>query len=208
MCVFCYFCDGDFCDGDDYPSLFLYLETALIVAAKEGHTAVVKLLLATSGIDVNARSHDTIGEYHTALIVAAEKGDIAVVKLLLAAPGIDVNATREDEARRLALRNRGRGVRTALMQAAKKGHTAVVKLLLAAPGIDVNGEYHPPLIVAAKKGHTAVVRAIERFIAGQAMNRWIPRHRSRQRDRVGLSELDREGTPFMDLVYYTTQGFL
>ena len=69
------------------------------------------------------------------------------------------------------------------------GHTAIVELLLDHPDIDVSDE---ALIEAASGGHTAIVRAIERFIAEQAMNRWIPRHRARLRDReVGFREFVR-----------------
>jgi len=65
------------------------------------------------------------------------------------------------------------------------------------------------LEIAERKGHTEVVRTINLFLAAQAMNRWIPRHRSRQRDRLGLGYLHREGTPFRnDRVYRYIQQFL
>ncbi len=47
-------------------------------AAENGHTAVVELLLAAPGIDVNAK--DSKGD--TALIKAAENGHTAVVNLI------------------------------------------------------------------------------------------------------------------------------
>ena len=100
---------------------------------------------------------------------------------------------------------------TALVEAAEEGYAEVVRLLLAA-GANVNAQNslgETALELAERRGHTDVVRAINSFLAEQALNRWIPRHRARLRDRLGLSELDREGTPFMDdLVYYHTQGFL
>ena len=165
----------------DHPGIDVSNE-ALIHAARNGNTAIVELLLAVPGIDLNALDN----EYGwTALTGAASDGNTAIVELLLAA-GADVNA-------------KDRYGATALMKAASRGHTAIVELLLAVPGIDVNVVDKPPpagngytaLIAAARRGHTAVVRAIERFIAEQAMNRWIPRHRGRVRDRVGFGEFVR-----------------
>ena len=207
--------------GIDVNAQGNYGGTALMEAAGGGDTEIVRLLLASPGIDVNAK--DEYG--NTALITAAGNGDTAVVELLLAAPGIDVNVAAGADCEHTpycmcffccfcdgddhpSLFWYGE---TALICAAGSGDTAVVELLLAAPGIDVNAKDdvgQTALIAAARMGKIAVVRAIERFIAGQAMNMWIPRHRARQRDRVGLSELDREGTPFIDAAYYTTQGFL
>ena len=152
---------------------------ALIDAAEGGWTDIVELLLAVPGIDVNAKENEYDGK--TPLIAAAYEGRTAIIELLLARPDIDVNAKDED------------GV-TPLMAAAVHlargyGHTAIVELLLDHPDIDVSDE---ALIEAASGGHTAIVRAIERFIAEQAMNRWIPRHRARLRDRdVGFREFVR-----------------
>ncbi len=172
--------------------------TPLMNAILMGWTAGVELLLAAPGIDVNAKGEEQLD--NTALMMAVESEwhteRLDIVELLLAAPGIGVNAKN----------HRGD---TALMWAALNGHTDIVELLLAA-GADVNAQNNDgttALMMAERRGHTDVVRAINSFLAAQAMNRWIPRHRSRQRDRVGLSELDR-GTTFMDLVYYHTQGFL
>jgi ankyrin repeat protein len=117
---------------------------------------------------------------NTALIWAASEGHTAIVELLLAAQGIHVNAKDVDGW-------------TALIWAAEEGHAEIVRLLLAVPGIHVNAKNNngeTALMVAEREGHTDVVRAINSFFAAQAMNRWIPRHRSRQRDRVGLRELD------------------
>ncbi|MCI7698443.1 MAG: ankyrin repeat domain-containing protein [Akkermansia sp.] len=57
-----------------------YQETALKMAAAEGHTEAVKLLLA-AGADVNAR--DMNG--WTALMEASDYGHTEIVKLLIAA---------------------------------------------------------------------------------------------------------------------------
>jgi hypothetical protein len=148
--------------------------------------------LAVPGIDVNAKSRSG----RTALMWTASEGHTEVVGRLLAVPGIDVNAKD----------NNGY---TALMWAARDGHADIVRLLLAA-GADLEAQTNrgdTALMVAEREGQIDVVRAINSFLAAQAMNRWVPRHRSRQRDRMALGELDR-GTPFMDLVYYHTQGFL
>ena len=144
--------------------------TALIKAARNGHTAIVELLLA-AGANVNAKDEDG----YTALIDAASHAYIDLVRLLLAA-GANVNANNDVGG-------------TALIKAASYGFygdAEVVRLLLDA-GADVNAMNNwgeTALMLAEQRGHTGVVRAIERFIAEQAMNRWIPRHR----DRVGFGE--------------------
>ena len=176
--------------------------TALIVAVKRVHTAIVDLLLAAPGIDIDVNAEGSQPVDWTALTWAASEGNTAVVDLLLAA-GADVDAKTNNGA-------------TALIWAAVGGHAAMVRQLLAA-GADVdaktnNGDTALMLaeVLHEEDGweeHFDVVRAIERFLTEQAMNRWIPRHRSRQRDRLGLSELYR-GRPFMDRLVYYTQGFL
>ena len=181
--------------------------TALIWAVAMGHTDIVEMLLAVPDINVNVKEWD---EGNTALTLAVEEGNTAIVEALLAAPDIDVNAkgTRWNNPALVGAADRGYtdiveallahpGIDvnvadegyTALIAAARWGHTAVVELLLAVPGIDVNAKEagNTALMWAAQEGHTAVVRAIERFIAEQAMNRWIPRHR----DRVGFGEFVR-----------------
>ncbi len=86
----------------------------LLWAAREGHEAVVKQLLATGKVDTNARD-DVYG--WTPLLWAAEEGHEAVVKLLLATGKVDIDAGDEYGW-------------TPLLWAAKEGHEAVVKLLL------------------------------------------------------------------------------
>ncbi len=166
--------------------------TALTDAVRRGDIVLVGRLLEPC-FGINAK--DNWGS--TALRWAAQEGHTAIAELLLA-EGANVNAKDNEGG-------------TPLIVAAARGHAEVVRLLLAVPGIDVDAHTNrgdTALMVAERRGHTDVVRAINSFLAAQAMNRWIPRHRSRQRDRLGLSELDGEGTPFMDLVYYHTQGFL
>ncbi len=160
-------------------------ETALIGAAEYGHTAIAERVLAAPGIDVNAKNY----EDETALILAARNDHTAIVDMLLAA-GADVNVQDADR-------------ETALMGAADNGNTAIVDMLLAAPGIDVNAKRwdgETALTMAedrneergwVRKGHRAVIRAIRVFPAEQAMNRWIPRQRDRQQDRIGFREFVR-----------------
>ena len=62
--------------------------TALYMACQNGHGEVVRLLLATSGIDVN-QARTTYGD--TPLFMACQFGHAPVVKLLLTVSGIDIN---------------------------------------------------------------------------------------------------------------------
>ena len=149
-----------------------YRTTALIMAARRGHTATVEGLLA-AGADVNAKDEDG----NTALIATARRGHSAIAEVLLAA-GADVNAKDEDG-------------NTALIAVvgARRGNTATIEVLLAA-GADVNAKNkhgETALKTAALFGNRAAVRAI----AEHAMNSWIPRHRDRQRDRIGFREFVR-----------------
>ncbi|KAI6831312.1 hypothetical protein KC340_g7747 [Hortaea werneckii] len=119
--------------------------TPLWWAARRGHEAVVRLLLATSKVDPNAWNHE--GE--TPLIGAAGAGHKAVVQLLLATSKVDADAHS--------------GRVTPLSVAAEGGHEAVVRLLLATGKVDVNNQTclaGTPLSVAAGGGHEAVVRLL------------------------------------------------
>ena len=87
--------------------------TALFWAATNGHTGIVRALLAAPGLDVNAADDDG----WTALMTAARKGHTETVTALLAAPGLDVNAA--DDA----------GLLTALYLAESNGHVEIASLL-------------------------------------------------------------------------------
>jgi len=77
--------------------------TSLLWAARKGHEAVVKLLLARDDLDVNS------GHYgRTALSFAAERGHEAVVKLLLAQDEIDVKS-KDSLRRTVVIGSPGRG---------------------------------------------------------------------------------------------------
>ena len=93
-------------------------ETALMIAAKKGHTKIAKALI-DAGADVNATDIHGI----TALINAACKGHTKIAKALLA--------------RYAYIDTRLSDGGTALMCAALNGKTETVKVLLAA-GADIN----------------------------------------------------------------------
>ena len=105
-------------------------ESKLISAARYGDVEIVRELLTTPGINVNAKD-DKWG--YSPLILAARFGYIEIVKDLLAAPGIDVNA-RDDEGN------------SALLLSVSEGRTEAVQTLLTfqpqdgQPGINVNAK--------------------------------------------------------------------
>ena len=91
-------------------------EEGFVLAAREGHLEVVRLLLE-AGVDKDAPNTDD----RTALHIAAQEGHLEVVRLLLEA-GADKDAADTD----------GWSGWPALLIAAKKGHLEVVRLLLDA----------------------------------------------------------------------------
>ena len=122
-------------------------ETPLSWAAKYGHEAVVKLLLATGKVDVDS----TDSQNRTPLSWAAEYGQEVIVRLLLATEKVEVDPKD-------SLYNQ-----TPLSWAAWGGHEAVVKLLLATEKVDVNSKdslNRTPLSRAAEYGQEAVVKLL------------------------------------------------
>ena len=121
-------------------------ETPLFKAAREGHEAVVKMLLDTQKVDVDSK-----GSYgQTPLSIAATCGHEAVVKTLLEIGKAEVDS-KDDE-----------GL-TPLSLAAWNGREAVVKILLEIGKADVNSKDDDgwmPLSLAAWKGHEAVVKTL------------------------------------------------
>lgn len=120
--------------------------TALMAAASEGHTEVVRALASRQGVDINARNHDR----ETALMRAVISGHNEVAIELLACSEIDVNACTQFG-------------KTVLIIACSTGDALMVALLLDAPGIDVNVsdvEGETALIHAASGGHLDVVQAL------------------------------------------------
>lgn len=124
--------------------------TMLSYLAELGNEAIVKLLLSTGKVDVDAE--DIAGR--TPLSRAAEKGREAVVKLLLSTGRVNVDA--KDKVYR----------RTPLCLAVEKGHEAVVKLLVSTGKADVDAEDiagQTPLSRAAENGHEAVVKLLQAY---------------------------------------------
>ena len=104
---------NDFDVKDTIYSTILQQAPALVWAADEGHTEVVRLLLS-KGADINAT--DLMGQ-RTALMFAAQKGSKEIVDLLLKAPGVDVNAKTKDGS-------------SAFWCARRHGHSDIVELLI------------------------------------------------------------------------------
>jgi ankyrin repeat protein len=121
-----------------------YNQTPLSWAAKQGHTAVVRLLLER-GPELEVKNNHQ-GE--TPLSLAAKHGHEAVVHQLL-----DQGAKVESN---------GKNSSTPLSLAAWKGHEAVVRLLLEwdakADSKDASG--NTPLSLAARNGYEAIVRLL------------------------------------------------
>jgi ankyrin repeat protein len=115
-------------------------------AARNGHDAMVELLLAIGTADLNSK--DECGQ--TPLSVASENGHASVVKLLLATGRIDLDSMNQTG-------------RTPLVWAAKNGHASVVQLLLATAMVepDLKDDLgRTSLSWAAKDGHQAVVKLL------------------------------------------------
>ncbi|MBQ2379866.1 MAG: ankyrin repeat domain-containing protein [Akkermansia sp.] len=158
--------------------------TALHMAADEGHTECMKILLAHPDIDVNQA--DIMGR--TALIKAIMSDSTECVKLLLAHPDIDVNkqdgrignaaihiaaGNNKPESLKLLLEKKETDVNlmhglsgaksTALCFAVMQGHTECVKLLLSHPKIDVNltdDERQGPIVQATYYNHVECVKLL------------------------------------------------
>lgn len=118
-------------------------KTALIYAASQGRTAIIRALANQKDLDVN---HQDLG-HKSALVWAAGNGHEAAVRALLEVGGISVNND---------------GGYSPLGEAAEYGHEAVVRLLLA-HGVSINSEDFSqctPLARAAGGGHEPVVRLL------------------------------------------------
>ena len=144
-------------------------QTPLIWAPRNGHEAVVKMLLADNMVDPDTKDTEC---GRTPLSWAAEYGYETVVKLLLANDGVDPNS-------RDAISGH-----TPLSLAARSGNEAVVELLLAKDGIDPDSKDNSgrtSLFLAAHNGQEAVVKLL------LANNRVNPDTKDTKVDRTPLS---------------------
>ena len=123
----------------------------LAVAAREGHTDVVQVLL-DAGADIEATDGhpDLLSTGRTALHYACEKEELAIVKMLIKA-GADVCFTDDIGT-------------TCFMQAAGSGQTETVRYLLGVPKVDVNhavcNTRATALHFAAMEGRAEVVQVL------------------------------------------------
>lgn len=117
--------------------------SALLLAAAEGHAAVVSYLLEL-GFDPNVVRLDGL----SALMAASAGGHEETVKVLVAA-GATVDGRDKD------------GI-TALISAAENGSLPIVKMLLdIGAGVDeISDAGFSPLIVAAAHGHSEIARVL------------------------------------------------
>jgi len=131
-------------------------ERPIHCAAQDGHTEVVRLLLA-KGVPVDGRG----GNRNTPLHTAARDGHFETVDLLIAS-GADVEARCEDAS-------------TPLDLAARKNHVAVIERLLgagASTGVQ-NNKGATPLHYAAFQGSELVASAL---LARGALVQYPDRH--------------------------------
>ncbi|KFX88299.1 hypothetical protein V490_07728 [Pseudogymnoascus sp. VKM F-3557] len=119
--------------------------TPLSLAARDGHEALLKSLLDSDVVGVDAKN----SEERTPLSLAAENGHEAVVRLLLDSFIVDTNS-RDMEGR------------TPLSWAAENGHKAVVKLLLVhSSNLDAKDDGgQTPFSYAAENGHATVAKIL------------------------------------------------
>ena len=124
-------------------------EFALTVAARDGHHAIAKMLLAHAAVDVNQATSDTGS---TALYACSDVGNANICRLLLAEGSIDVNKARTDDGA------------TPLFAACWEGHVEIITMLLAHGGVDVQAARtdcgDTALHVACDKGHTETIKVL------------------------------------------------
>lgn len=133
-------------------------EFPLSIAAREGHEAIVKMLLTHEGVDLNQVTSDTGS---SALYTACIMGKSNVCEVLLRQRKIDVNkATNYDidsEIDSVPLHI------APLHIACDLGHTEVATMLLAHDRIDVNkpnSEGSTSLSLACECGHAEIIKSL------------------------------------------------
>ncbi|EAU31811.1 predicted protein [Aspergillus terreus NIH2624] len=115
----------------------------LSFAVENGHKAIVRCLLGTDRVDIDARDREGL----TALSWAAAKGDFNAVTTLLERGARPDNVDGEG--------------RTPLAWATTNGHSRVARHLLKQPGVDPNttdSNHESILRIAVKQEATALVR--------------------------------------------------
>lgn len=110
--------------------------TAFSDAAKAGHVTVLQVLLEDDRLMPSTKDE--------AVWLAAGSGHAAVVDLLLTAGRADPAA----------------GENRAIITAAARGHVSVVTLLLKHPRVDPHADGDSALVLAAREGHVEVVREL------------------------------------------------
>jgi ankyrin repeat protein len=139
--------------GVDINCTNRHLETPLLLAAKEGHEALVRLLLAQPGVEPDVADrpwHRHCSWWQTTLAYAAINGHASIVQALLETGQVNVNY-------------RDRQGRTPFSYAAGNGHVEVVRTMLTVAGIDFDGgcrSGNSPLYYAVDGNHEAVVRLL------------------------------------------------
>ena len=129
-----------------FDNMFEYIDSrdgkgksALMLAAGNGHTEIVELLVRNKA-DVNARDYDML----TPLMHAAQNGHVEIVKLLIRKKA-DVNARSKEGS-------------TAWMYAVASGHTGCAESL-SQSGTDLNAEDMTALMgLAVSKGNAEIVK--------------------------------------------------
>jgi hypothetical protein len=162
-------------------------DTQLITACKMQDLPQVRGILASPGININARADGGYTALDCAIIGNRRTFQQEIVQALLAVPGIDVNS-RDDNGNTALFWAVGRGRRETIqallerqdtnvnardnagnsivMRAVRRGPAAPIDVLtdiLADPRIDVNaanGEGDTPLIIAVIFGRTETVQAL------------------------------------------------